>query len=77
MKKDGWRVEEETRWNEKVTAGRKDERIRKRGEEARESMMERDARDDGKETGKKKKKENKQQLIRDPKSALRSWSGTM
>lgn len=37
MKKDGWRVEEETRWNEKVTAGRKDERIRRRGEEARKA----------------------------------------
>lgn len=35
MKKDGRRVEEETRWNEKVTAGRKDGRIRKRGEEGR------------------------------------------
>lgn len=34
MKKDGRRVEEETRWNEKVTAGRKDERIRNRREEA-------------------------------------------
>lgn len=67
MKKDGWRVEEETRWNEKVTAGRKDERIRKSGEEARESMMERDARDDGK--GKGEKKEKKQKPIRGPKSA--------
>lgn len=37
MKNDGQRVEEETRWNEKVTAGRKDERIRKRGEETRKA----------------------------------------
>lgn len=56
MKKDGWRVEEETRWNGKVTAGRKDERIRKSGEDARESMMERDARDDGKGKGEGKRR---------------------
>lgn len=37
MKKDGWRVEEETRWNEKVTTVRKDERIRKRRKEARKA----------------------------------------
>lgn len=74
MKKDGWRVEEETRWNGKVTAGRKDERIRKSGEDARESMMERDARDDGKGKAERKKK---QKPIRGPKSALRNWSGTM
>lgn len=46
MKKDGRRVEEETRWNKKVTARRKDERIKERGGRE-ESMMERDARDDG------------------------------
>lgn len=44
MKKDGQRVEEETSWNEKVTAGRKDERKRGGSEK---SMMEGDARDDG------------------------------